>query len=323
MIYNKSLQGRFVSGRFVPLMLVAVSVLMWLVGIFFDRPVNDVCIFGLQIENVVSRGITFACFALATAMMSSWYVFDRRIRWFLPLTFFLPSVSLSVHGCVEPALSLLLVLLVQYRLFSCIQGADNRYSLFAASMLLGLAIMLFPQCIMLLCPFFLYITIMSLVRVKEFFSILLGVLTPFWFLWALDYIFPGIMGGESLSVAPMAYIASVSLQVPTLHNALVMIVELLVLVPFVLCFANSSTPAKPLLRKRLRYFALLSLYLVLLSVLYSNDFVLYFIWNLPIMGIMLTYVLSLGLTRLSRFYFVVISAMLLAMIPFSLWLRYL
>ena len=317
------MQRRFVSGRFTPLILLGVSVLMWLVGIFVDRPVNDACIYGLQIGNVVSRGITFACFALATAMMSSWYIFDRRIRWFLPLTFFLSSVSLFVHGTVEPSFSLLLVQLVLYRLFLCNQGEDNRYGLFTAFMLLGLAAIIVPSCIMLLFPFVLYVVMMSLVRVKELFAILLGLLTPYWFLFAIGYIFPDMKLLNGAEAAPWGYIASAMLQMPTLYDTLIIIVELLVAIPFLLFLYNSSSPGKPVLRKRLRFFALFNLYLILLSLLYNHDFVLYYVWSLPAMGVMLTYIFSLNITRLSRFYFVALSLLWLAFIPFSLWLRHL
>lgn len=308
------------SGRFTSPVLLGASVVLWLVGMLFGFPVNDVCVFGLQIGNVVSRGITFACFAIAAAMLSSWYLFDRRIHWFLSLVFFLPSVSLFVHGCPEQAFSLLFSLLVQYRLFSCNQGEDNRYGMFTSFALFGLSTMLFPSCIMLLFPFVLYITMSSLVRVKELFSILLGLLTPYWFLFGFDYIFPGIALWDDFVTAPFAYIASPAMRLPSLYNVLLVAFELLVLVPFCLLFARSATPGKPFLRKRLNYFAILELYLIVVSLLYSHDFLLYYIWSLPIMGIMLAYIFSLGITRFSRIYFIVVGIALMAMIPLGLWL---
>ena len=317
------MQGRFVSGRFTPLMLLVVSVLMWLVGVLFDRPVDDAGVYGLQIGNVVSRCITFACFALATAMLSSWYVFDRRICWFLSLVFFLPSVSLFVHGSVESSLSLLFLLLVQSRLFSCNQGEDNRYALFMAFLLFGLTTMFFPACIMLLLPFIYYIMMLSLVRVKELLSIVLGVLTPYWFLFGIDYIFPEIMVPDKLQTASMAYVTSMTLQQPSLQNLLLVAVGLLVLVPFVLLFSKSATPGKPLLRKRLQYFAVLESYMLILSLLYSQDHLLYYIWSLPVIGIMLTYVFSLNITRFSKIYFIFMALVWLAMIPYSLCLTFL
>ena len=320
MICNKSWQGRFVSGRGTALMLIGVSLLMWLVGIIFDAPVNDLSVFGLNIGNVVSRCITFACFALAVAMMSSWYVFDRRIHWFLPFSFYLPSVSLFLHGCVEYSLSLLFFMLVIHRLFSCKHGEDCRYGLFSAFALFGLATMLFPQFIMLLPVFVCYILMTSLAGKKELLSIILGLLTPYWFLFGIDFIFPDVVEQSSFFVAPVIYVLSGISGISSLTHVLLLVVGVLVIVPFIIIFSNSPSPGKQLLRKRLLFFALLNVYLMALSLLYSRDFVLYYIWSLPALSVMLTFIFSLNITRFSRYYFIIINFILLAMLPFSLWL---
>lgn len=322
MTYNKSWQGRFVSGRHTALVLFGVSLLMWLVGMFFDTPVDEISIFGLKIGNVVSRCITFACFALATAMISSWYVFDRRIHWFLPLFFALPSVSLFVHGCLGYAVVLLLFLLVIHRVFACNQGEDCRYALFSSFAVFGLATMLFPQFIMLLPVFVLYISMTALAGRRELFSILLGLLTPYWFLFGINYIFPSLLGDIGAFSAPVGYIASATLKIPSLSDSLIIALELLVLVPFVALFSNSASPGKPLLRKRMQFFAFLNLYLVILSLLYSHDFLLYYILSLPSMAVMLAYIFSLGVTVFSRYYFIIINLLWLALVPFSLWLKH-
>ena len=260
---------------------------MWLVGIFLDAPVNDLYVFGLKIGNVMSRCITFACFAFAVAMMSSWYVFERRIRWFLPLSFFLPSVSLFVHGCVGYSLSLLLFLLVIHRTFACNHDEDCRYGLFSAFVI---------------------------------FSILLGLLTPYWFLFGIDFIFPNVVKQAEFFVAPVMYMMSAAPSVASLAHVVLLGVGLLVLVPFVVMFSGSASPGKPLLRKRLVFFAMMNVYLMALSLLYSDDFLLYYIWSLPSLSVMLTFVFSLKITAFSRYYFIIINLIWLAMLPFSLWL---
>ena len=300
---------------------MGMSLLMWLVGMFLDTPVDDLSVFGLKIGNVVTRCITFACFALATAMISSWYVFDRRIHWFLPLFFALPSMSLFVQGCLGYAVVLLLFLLVIHRVFACNQGEDCRYGLFSSFAVFGLATMLFPQFVMLLPVFVFYISITSLAGRREMFSIVLGLLTPYWFLFGIDYIYPSLFDGMGSFGAPVAYLASATLKMPTLADSLVVALELLVLVPFVALFSNSASPGKPLLRKRMQFFALMNLYLVILSLLYSHDFLLYYILSLPSMAVMLAYIFSLGVTGFSRYYFIIINLLWLALVPFSLWLK--
>ena len=323
MICSKSCQGRFVSGRATALILLGVSLLMWLVGIFLDAPVDEMSILGLNMGNVVSRCITFTCFAFSAAMMSSWYVFDRRVHWFLSLFFYLASVSLFVHGCVAYSITLLFFLLVLHRVFACKQEEDCRYGLFSAFAVFGLATMFFPQFIMLLPLFVLYIIMTKLAGQREVFSILLGLLTPYWFLFSIDYMFPNVVEQSGFFVAPLLYVTSVAPTMPSLLNVVVIALEVLILVPFVLIFSASAVPGKPLLRKRLQFFAWSNTYLTVLMLLYNHDSALYYIWSLPPLAVMLTYIFSLKITRFSRYYFVVINVILLALVPFCLWLNWL
>ena len=321
MTYSKSWQGRFVSGRATAPVLLGVSLLMWLVGIFLDAPVNDLSLFGFNIGNVVSRCITFACFALAGVMMSSLYIFDRRIRWFFSLFFYLAGVSLFMHGCVGYSLSLIPFLLIVLRVFACKQEEDCRYALFSAFAVFGLATMLFPQFIMLLPLFVFYISMTSLAGRRDIFSILLGLLTPYWFLFGIDYIFPHLIEQSGLFTAPFKYLISPTLSLPSLFDVFLLVVDLSVLIPFVFIFSGSSYPGKPLLRKRLKFFAWQNLYFVALAFLYANDYNLYYIWALPSLAVMLAYIFSLKVTRFSRFYFVLINLLLLAIAPLGLWLK--
>ena len=321
MTYSKSWQGRFVSGRATAPVLLGVSLLMWLVGIFLDAPVNDLSLFGFNIGNVVSRCITFACFALAGVMMSSLYIFDRRIRWFFSLFLYMASVSLFAHTCTGYALSLFLFLLVISRLFSCNQEEDCRYVIFSAFAVSGIAILLFPQFIMLLPALALYVIMMKLAGWRELLALMLGFFTPYWFLFGIDYIFPNVIGQSNLFMAPLLYIASVTPFVYSLQNIMIIALGLLVLIPFVLLFMGASTPAKPILRKRIQFFAWLNLYLIILSLLYSQDFLFYYMLSLPALAVMLAYIFSLKVTRFSRFYFVLINLLLLAIAPLGLWLK--
>lgn len=321
MTYSKSWQGRFVSGRATAPVLLGVSLLMWLVGIFLDAPVNDLSLFGFNIGNVVSRCITFACFVLSAATMSSLYIFDRRIRWFLSLFLYMASVSLFAHTCTGYALSLFLFLLVISRLFSCNQEEDCRYVIFSAFAVSGIAILLFPQFIMLLPALALYVIMMKLAGWRELLALMLGFFTPYWFLFGIDYIFPHLIAQSGLFTVPFKYLISPTLSLPSLLDVFLLVVDLSVLIPFVFIFSGSSYPGKPLLRKRLKFFAWLNLYLIILSLLYSQDFLFYYMLSLPSLAVMLAYIFSLKVTRCSRFYFVLINLLLLAIAPLGLWLK--
>lgn len=310
------------SGRFTSLILLGVSLFVWLVGALFDTPVNST-VFGFDTGNVMSRCITFVCFALSSLMLSQWYVFDRRIRWLMPLSFSLASVSLFVHGCVEYSISLLLQQYLICRLFECDPVDDNRYTIFSIFFLLGVAIMVFPQFVMLLPLSLIYLFMLSLAGVREILALLLGLLLPFWFFWGIGYIFPWVTEQMSPVSTLVGYVMSVGEGDFSLFEAVVGGVGLLVIIPFIAIFSGSSVPAKPVLRKRLRCLVLTILFLMSLSVLYDRDFTLYYIWSLPILSVMLAYIYTVNVSRFSRYYFIFINIIWLLMVPFSLWLKHL
>ena len=156
---------------------------------------------------------------------------------------------------------------------------------------------------------------------REIVSIMLGLLTPYWFLFGVDYIFPEMLEQSGLFASSIIYVASVVPTKLSLLNVSLAFLELLVLIPYVVIFSCSAVPGKPLLRKRLQFFAWMNLYLTALMFLYSQDFLLYYIWSLPSLAVMLAYVFSLNVTRFSRFYFIVVNVILLAIVPFCLWLN--
>ena len=148
---------------------------------------------------------------------------------------------------------------------------------------------------------------------------------PFHIAWIVDALLVCAwywlyIGHNGFFMAPIVYILSATLKISSLVNILFIGVGLLVLLPFIVLFSNSATPGKPLLRKRLQFFAILNLYLMTLSLLYSWDSILYYIWSLPSFAVMLTYIFSLNITRFSKYYFILVNMILLSIAPLSLWL---
>lgn len=322
MIYSKSWQGRFVSGRYTSLILLVMSLVMWVVGGVLDAPLSEIRFFGIGLGNWALRGATFLCFAVAAAMMSSWYVFEKRIRWFLSVCFCLPSFSVFLHGSLVNAFSLLFLLLVVYSLFECMQGEDNRRPLFSSFAVFASAAVLYPQFVVLLPVLLVYVLMVGTRGAREIFSILLGILLPYWSLFGVEFIFPEIEGVLNPQKDSLAYISSVAVALPSLPHAVLLSVGVLVLLPFVVTFSRSAVPGKPLLRKRLLFLAMMDFYLMALSLLYPNDYELYYIWSLPAMGVMISYLYSVGTNVFARYYFIVINIIWLALVPLSLWLRF-
>lgn len=79
---------------------------------------------------------------------------------------------------------------------------------------------------------------------------------------------------------------------PTLERLLLSAIELLVLLPSIALFVSSPIPSKPLLRRRIVFIILLDVYLMLLSWLSEENFVLFYAWRLPAVAISASYLLQ-------------------------------
>lgn len=310
------------SNRFTPLILFGVSFLLWLVGFFVGKPGMESAFTGYESGNILQYLLSLLLFAASSVIVSSFHLFERRVHWLASLVFALIAVSLSVHGDLACAVSLLLFVVVLSRLFSCMQGCDNRRSLFSIFALSGVASFIYPQFMTLLPVLLLYIYVSGLGDAKGFLSALLGLLLPFWFIFGVIYIWPEVAcfaGDFSVRVSCLASAGGGQLSVT---DAVAAAAWLAVTLPYIALFAASALPGKPYLRKRLQFLMLLDIYLFVLSMIYTNDFEIYYTWSLPIKGIMLSYIYTAKITFFTRYYFVLINIIWLLLVPLELWLMY-
>jgi len=320
--YNNSLQGRFVSGKHTPVILLLLSLVAGVVGVFAVSAVQvqewagiDLCSIGPLMANVVS----LTCYVLSAFLLSSLYLSERRIHWLTALYLWIVSLSLFAHGNMIWAVSALLFMVLLTVLFMCQPASRIEGSLFAAFALLGVASLLLPQFLLLIPLGVVYMLSVNIMSLKSFLAALLGFAAPFWLVYGTVYVYPaaemilypfneGIGGLLALSVAE-----------PLPVRLLLTLMELGVILPAAVLFVGSSVPGKPLLRRRLSFVMLASVWLLILSWLYEEDFELFYMWRIPLTAIMASYLFTLKVTKVTNIYFVFINILWLAVAALSIW----
>lgn len=322
MTYNNSLQGRFVSGKHTPVILLLLSLGAWGVGVFAVPvvPVQkwagfDFCQVGSLLANVVS----LACCVLSAFMLNSLYLSERRIHWLTALYTWIVSLSLFAHGNMVWAVSALLFMVLLTMLFMCQPASRIEGSLFAAFSVLGLASLLLPQFLLLLPLGVVYMLSVNIMSLKWFMAALLGFAAPFWLVYGTVYVYPA----AEIILHPfneaIGGLLTLSVAEPRPIRLLLTLMELGIILPAIVLFVGSSVPGKPLLRRRLSFVMLTSVWLLILSWLYAGDFEFFYMWRTPLIAIMASYLFTLKVTKVANIYFVFINILWLAVAAFSIW----
>ena len=316
------MQGRFVSGKHTPVILLLLSLVAWVVGVFAVPAVQvqewaaiDLCSTGSLMANVMS----LTCYVLSAFMLSSLYLSERRIHWLTALYIWIVSLSLFAHSNMVWAVSALLFMVLLTMLFMCQPSSRIEGSLFVAFALLGVASLLLPQFLLLIPLGVVYMLSVNIMSLKSFFAALLGFAAPFWLVYGTVYVYPaaeiilhpfneGIGGLLTLSVAE-----------PRPIRLLLTLMELGIILPAAVLFVGSSVPGKPLLRRRLSFVMLASVWMLILSWLYEEYFGLFYMWRIPLTAIIASYLFTLKVTKVTNIYFVFINILWLAVAALSIW----
>lgn len=318
MTYSKYLQGRFVSGHFTPIVLLCASLCMWVVSLFVDKlsPVHDgFWGAGGFLKNVVA----LLCLVTAAAVLGSFNLFERRVRWLASLFLWLASVSPFLFGNVTLAFSTLLLLLIVALLFHCQACGILEPMLYKMFFAVGVATLFFPGFLLLLPVFIVAPFAGNNFGFKKIMAMLLGLLTPFWLLLGGVYVFPALDVLSIPFLTGLDWLFHINFSMPSIFGGFMFVSEMLVLFPFVFSFLGSSVPGKPTLRRRLVFILSLYVYLLLMSIIFGNHG-LFFAWRLPLLTIMVSYLFSLKINRLSNIYFIFLNLIWLATVPLYLWL---
>ena len=316
------MQGRFVSGKHTPVILLLLSLGAWGVGVFAVPvvPVQkwagfDFCQVGSLLANVVS----LACCVLSAFMLNSLYLSEKRIHWLTALYAWIVSLSLFTHGNMVWAVSALLFMVLLTMLFMCQPASRIEGSLFAAFSVLGLASLLLPQFLLLLPLGVVYMLSVNIMSLKWFMAALLGFAAPFWLVYGTVYVYPA----AEIILHPfneaIGGLLTLSVAEPRPIRLLLTLMELGIILPAIVLFVGSSVPGKPLLRRRLSFVMLTSVWLLILSWLYAGNFELFYMWRTPLIAIMASYLFTLKVTKVANIYFVFINILWLAVAAFSIW----
>ena len=322
MTCSRTLQGRFVLGRYTSLILLLLSVTVWTVGIFTTISPAHVGWPGYTFVvpgKFFSVALPLASHVAIAAMLGTFNVHERRINWFASLYIFLASVSVFINHDITASFSSLLFVLVMWQLFNCHQGATASGSVFTSFALLGLSSFILPQFIILIPMLVVYILMMNIRGTKCMAAGILGLMLPFWFLFGITYVWPeasGIMPSVDEMVGMVDFPSLVRL---TPLSALVLVMELGIMIPAILLFVRSSVPSKPHLRRKLLFLMIVNAYLLVLSFFSNPDYWLMYAWRLPGLAVMASYIFSFRVTRLSNIYFILVFIIWFVIAVLGIW----
>lgn len=317
MTYSNNLQRKFVAGRFTPIVLLCASLCMWVGALFITTaPVTGAALFGYEWLSVVA---VLLCFVAAAALLGSFTLFERRVRWLPALFLWLASLSLFLHGHVAIAFSVLLMVVIVAQLFRCQVAGNQERMLYALFLAVGTATLLSPAFLLLSPLFVVASSAGSRLGAKKLLAMLLGFVTPFWLLFGTTYVFPSLdflIESFLMTVKELFVVDFFSF---SLFRVVMLLVELSVLLPSVAIFVGSSLPGKPLLRRRLVFIYSFYVYLLLLSFVFDG-YELFYALRLPWLAIMASYLFVFKINRLSNIYFIILNIAWLAIAPICVWL---
>ncbi len=317
MIYNKSLQARFISGRLTPIWLFTASLLVWGLGVLVDACIGTELTFKGYFTPLL---LSLFCYIAATAILDVSYLFERRVRWLSAMFMWLTAVSFSMHDTGTEALAVLLLAIIVYKLFKCKQGEEAYYGLYSVFSIVGCAYMIFPQFLLLLPIFAIYASIALMTGIRGIFAILLGFFTPYLIISGTNYIFPEIIP-DFLSGNNIEQLLTLSITVPTMVQFVAMILHIAILIPFAVIFFNSPVPGKPYLRRRLTFLIYLNILLLTLTLFYNKDFSLFYTMSLPSIAVMMGYIFTIKISKPMNWFFIIINILWFSLFPFSLCLK--
>lgn len=302
-------------GRRTSLVLQLLSVAAWVAGYFLLTPGNSAQWSGEPLWQILA----FACYAAAALFVNGLHLFERRVHWLAAVYMWLVALSLHVHGNMLYALSSLLFVVSLTLLFACVQADDTKRSLYSAFAMVGLSAFLTPMHLYLLPLFVVYMFIANIFSIKNFVAALLGVFTPFWLFFGTVYVFPETAVALTYFNEGIGQLLVFGFAEPSPLLLAVSVLELMLLLPAVVIFAGSSSPAKPLLRRRLQLIMVLNFSLLLLSWIVRGSFGLFYMWCLPGVAILGSYLFTVKISRAMNVYFALVNILWILIAAYSLW----
>lgn len=315
------LQGTFASGRYTSTVLFVLSMLVMLATYWFPVPAVSFVAEAPK-GGFLMHLLSVLLYVIAAVLLSRQTFFDRSVKWKGALYLWFTALSTFVNGDVAIASASLLFMASMMLLFLC-QHSANPVGLFYTSfMLLGTLCFVTPYSLYFIPLYLLFCSITNTFSPRGVAASLLGLATPFWFVFGVVYVFPSLDVLPELLSENFATVFDVHFPTFTLLDLLLLVFVLAVLLPATYTFVGSASPAKPLLRRRLSFVIVANIYLLLLYAIVGHGAGLFYMCLLPFVAILASYLFSMKETKLSNVYFVLVNAIMIAVATFELWLKH-
>lgn len=325
MIYNDTLQKRFVTGRYTSVFLSVAALLLWLAGLVFQAGDNVYSVLDPYASPVLhgwaGRLFSFILYVVVAYILNSLVVLESSTPWLAGLFLWVASSLFLIHADFILAFSTLLFTIATVLLFSCYrpQGVERR--IYTAFMLLACVTLLFPQALYVFPLFAIYLVMVRMLTVRHTLAALLGVITPYWILFGTVYLVPSLSFltlpfDTGLSGLFSGYYFHADIQVPL---QLFMVLEFVILSVAILLFFVTSSPANPVMRNMLIYIMISNLAMWVLSWFSNICMEVFLAWRLPGFALLSAYIFTVRRTKLLNMFFVIFNITLLVIAALGIW----
>ena len=317
------LHGSFANGRYTSTVLFVLSMLVLAVTYWLPASVDALWqpLHPCFMSGAVSRMLSVLMYIPAALLLSRQTFFDRAVKWKGALYLWFVALSTFANGNAAVAFAALFFLL-SFVVLLFTQYATNTVGLLYTSfMLLGVLSFIVPHSLYFLPLYLLFCSMTNTLSVRGVAASLLGLLTPFWLVMGTAYVLPGVNVITESFMAALPAIFNVEFPSFSLPNMLLLIFELSVLLPAMFLFVGGTSPAKPLLRRRLSFITVAAVYLLLLCTIVSGGAQFFYACQLPFVAILASYVLARKETKLLNIYFVILNVLMIAIATSPLWLN--
>ena len=271
--------------------------------------------------GVLPRVVSMLIYGFSAVLLSRQTFFDRGVKWMGALYLWFVAMSMFVNGNPLIAFASLLFLLSVILLFLCQYSANPIGSFYSSFMILGILCYVMPCSVYFVPLYLLFCFITNTFSVRGMAASLLGLLTPLWLVMGLAYVFPDVSVLQQIFMDGLANVFDIGFSAFSVIDILLSVFVLAILLPAIFAFVGSTSPSKPVLRRRMSFLIIADVYMLLLFCIVDAGSVFFYMCQLPCVAIFASYLLAKKETKLSNVYFVFVNIIIIAIATLELWVR--
>ena len=317
------LHGWFATGRYTSTVLFVLSMSVMLAACWLPQVSYSVAQPAMPefMGGVLPRVVSMLVYGFSALLLSRQTFFDRGVKWMGALYLWFVAMSTFVNGNPLIAFASLLFLLSVILLLLC-QHSANPVGLFYTSfMILGILCYVMPYSLCFIPLYLMFCFITNTFSVRGIAASLLGLLTPLWFVMGLAYVFPDVSALHQNFMDGLSDVFDICFSAFSVLDMLLSAFVLAILIPAIFAFVGSSSPSKPVLRRRMSFMIIAEIYMLLLFCIVDAGSVFFYMCQLPCVAIFASYLLAKKETKLSNVYFVFVNIIIIAIATLELWVR--